>query len=170
MIYAQAVNSDNMDAATEDIRAVLRRRHRLTSDDDFSIMSQKDILNMTSQITTILTLFLGGVAGISLLVSVTELTREIGLRKAVGARKRDILSQFLIEASWLSVMGGIVGIALGWGLSQLVGKVIGSITPVVGLDAVVLATVFSAAVGVFFGLYPAWRAGNLNPIDALRYE
>ncbi len=181
MIYAQATNSDSIDAATEDIRAVLRRRHRLTSDDDFSIMSQKDILSTTSQITSILTLFLGGVAGISLLVggigimnimlvSVTERTREIGLRKAVGARKRNILSQFLIEASWLSVMGGILGIALGWGLSQLIGQVISGITPVVGLDAVLLATAFSAAIGVFFGLYPAWRAGNLNPIDALRYE
>ncbi len=183
IIFVQTANSDNTDAATEDIRAVLRRRHRLTatSDDDFSIMSQKDILNTASQITTILTLFLGGVAGISLLVggigimnimlvSVTERTREIGLRKAVGARKLDILSQFLIEASWLSVMGGILGIVLGWGLSQLIGQVISSITPVVGLDAVLLATAFSAAVGVFFGLYPAWRAGNLNPIDALRYE
>jgi macrolide transport system ATP-binding/permease protein len=183
MIYVQAANSDKTDAATEDIRAMLRRRHRLTttSDDDFSIMSQKDILNTMSQITNILTLFLGGVAGISLLVggigimnimlvSVTERTREIGLRKAVGARKRDILSQFLIEASWLSVMGGIVGIALGWGLSLLIGQVISSITPVVSLDSVLLATAFSAAVGVFFGLYPAWRAGNLNPIDALRYE
>jgi putative ABC transport system permease protein len=138
MIYVQTANSDNTDAATEDIRAVLRRRHRLTatSDDDFSIMSQKDSLNTTSQITNILTLFLGGVAGISLLVG--------GI--------------------------GILGIALGWGLSQLIGQVISSITPVVGLDSVLLATVFSAAVGVFFGLYPAWRAGNLNPIDALRYE
>jgi macrolide transport system ATP-binding/permease protein len=181
MIFAQAASSDQVDAAEEDISSVLRRRHRVTTEDDFSVMSQKDMLDMTSQVTSILTWFLGGVAGISLLVggigimnimlvSVTERTREIGLRKAVGARKLDILSQFLIEASWLSVIGGILGIVLGWGLSQVVGKVIGSITPVIGLDTVLLATLFSAAVGVFFGLYPAWRAGNLNPIDALRYE
>jgi putative ABC transport system permease protein len=106
-------------------------------------------------------------------VSVTERTREIGLRKAVGARKRDILSQFLTEAAFLSLVGGVIGIALGWGMSHLIGRVQfgnSTITPVVGLDAVLLATLFSAAVGVFFGWYPAWRAAGLNPIDALRYE
>ena len=129
-------------------------------------------------------MFLGGVAGISLLVggigimnimlvSVTERTREIGLRKAVGAHKRDILSQFLTEAAFLSLAGGIIGVALGWGASRLMGGVQfggSTITPIVGLDAVLLATLFSAAVGVFFGWYPAWRAASLNPIDALRYE
>jgi len=172
------------DQVVAEISDVLRQRHHITFQDDFSVASQQDILNTANQITGVLTLFLGGVAGISLLVggigimnimlvSVTERTREIGLRKAVGARKRDILSQFLTEAAFLSLVGGIIGIALGWGLSRLMGRVQfggSAITPVVGLDAVLLATLFSGAVGVFFGWYPAWRAAGLNPIDALRYE
>ncbi len=121
-----------------------------------------------------LTLGVGGVGVMNImLVSVTERTREIGLRKAVGARKPDILSQFLTEAAFLSLLGGIIGILLGWGASHLIGRLpFGNttITPVVGMDAVLLATLFSAAVGLFFGWYPAWRAAGLNPIDALRYE
>jgi len=107
-----------------------------------------------------------------MLVSVTERTREIGLRKAVGAHKRDILSQFLTEAAFLSLAGASLRCAR-WGASRLMGRVQfggSTITPIVGLDAVLLATLFSAAVGVFFGWYPAWRAASLNPIDALRYE
>ena len=109
-----------------------------------------------------------------MLVSVTERTREIGLRKAVGARKRDILFQFLTESALLSMMGGLIGIGLGWGLSQIVGAIAAAsdaeLNPSMGLDAVLLATLFSAAVGVFFGLYPAKRAADLQPVEALRYE
>jgi putative ABC transport system permease protein len=108
-----------------------------------------------------------------MLVSVTERTREIGIRKAVGARRQDILIQFLLESATLSLMGGVIGVGLGWVASRLMGTFqLGSsgINPVVGLDTVVMATVFSMAVGVFFGVYPATRAARLNPIEALRYE
>jgi macrolide transport system ATP-binding/permease protein len=183
-INIQITSQSVSDQVVASISEVLRERHHITFEDDFSVSSQQDILQSATQIATILTVFLGGVAGISLLVggigimnimlvSVTERTREIGLRKAVGAHKRDILSQFLTEAAFLSLAGGIIGIALGWGASRLMGQVQfggSTITPIVGLDAVLLATLFSAAVGVFFGWYPAWRAASLNPIDALRYE
>jgi len=140
---------------------------------------------VASSITNILTIFLGGVAAISLLVggigimnimlvSVVERTREIGLRKAMGARKMDILVQFLVESSMLSLSGGIIGIGLGWLIAFAVGKIAtasnASINPVVGLNAVLLATIFSTAVGLFFGLYPANRAAKLEPVEALRYE
>ena len=109
-----------------------------------------------------------------MLVSVTERTREIGLRKALGARKRDILIQFLTESSLLSLIGGIIGIMLGWLISFSVGKIAAAsgtaFTPVVGLNAIALATIFSAAVGLFFGIYPANRAAGLEPVEALRYE
>jgi macrolide transport system ATP-binding/permease protein len=183
-INIQITSQSVSDQVVASISEVLRERHHITFEDDFSVSSQQDILQSATQIATILTLFLGGVAGISLLVggigimnimlvSVTERTREIGLRKAVGAHKRDILSQFLTEAAFLSLAGGIIGVALGWVASRLMGGVQfggSTITPIVGLDAVLLATLFSAAVGVFFGWYPAWRAAGLNPIDALRYE
>jgi putative ABC transport system permease protein len=128
----------------------------------------------------LLTTFLGAIAGISLvvggigimnimLVSVTERTREIGIRKAIGALKRDILTQFLLEAVVLSVVGGLLGIALGWTLSTVVGRALDIVT-VVTPSNVLLATGFATAVGIIFGLYPAWRAANLRPIDALRYE
>jgi len=183
-INVQIASQSVSDQVVAEISDVLRQRHHITFQDDFSVASQQDILNTANQVTGVLTLFLGGVAAISLLVggigimnimlvSVTERTREIGLRKAVGARKRDILSQFLTEAAFLSLLGGVIGIALGWGIAHLMGRVQfgnSTITPVVGLDAVLLATLFSAAVGVFFGWYPAWRAAGLNPIDALRYE
>jgi len=133
----------------------------------------------------VLTIFLGGIAAISLLVggigimnimlvSVTERTREIGLRKALGARKRDIMVQFLAESSVLSLIGGLVGIALGWAISFVVGRIAAAsnadITPAIGIDVILLATLFSTAVGLFFGLYPANRAANLEPVEALRYE
>jgi len=133
----------------------------------------------------VLTIFLGGVAAISLLVggigimnimlvSVTERTREIGLRKALGARRRDILIQFLTESSLLSLFGGLVGIGLGWLIAFIVGRVAAAantpFNPSIGLDAILLATVFSTAVGLFFGLYPANRAASLEPVEALRYE
>jgi putative ABC transport system permease protein len=108
-----------------------------------------------------------------MLVSVTERTREIGIRKAVGARRGDILTQFLVESAALSLLGGLLGIALGWAIATGLGHVqLGnnSITPVVGLDSILLATLFSAAIGLFFGIYPAMRAASLAPVEALRYE
>ena len=132
-----------------------------------------------------LTIFLGGIAAISLLVggigimnimlvSVTERTKEIGLRKALGARKSDILVQFLTESSVLSMFGGLIGIALGWGISLAVGQIAAAsdtpIEPAIGIDTILLATLFSTAVGLFFGIYPANRAANLEPVEALRYE
>ncbi len=132
-----------------------------------------------------LTIFLGGIAAISLLVggigimnimlvSVTERTREIGLRKALGARKADILIQFLTESSVLSLIGGIIGIMLGWAISFAVGQIAAAndaqINPAIGIDTILIATLFSTAVGLFFGLYPANRAANLEPVEALRYE
>jgi putative ABC transport system permease protein len=132
-----------------------------------------------------LTIVLGGIAGISLLVggigimnimlvSVTERTREIGLRKALGARKKDILLQFLTESSLLSLVGGIIGILFGWLIAFIVGKVAtatgNNFTPIVGTDAILLSTSFSAAIGLFFGIYPASRAASLEPVEALRHE
>lgn len=187
VIYAQAVNNDSVQAASDQITELLRSRHRiqLGEPNDFSIFTQDSILSIANSITNTLIIFLGGVAGISLLVggigimnimlvSVTERTREIGLRKALGARKSDILTQFLLESGLLSMFGGILGIILGWLLSVLVGKIAAAagtvINPSIQLDAILLATLFSAAVGIFFGIYPANRAANLEPVEALRYE
>ncbi|MDL1909174.1 FtsX-like permease family protein [Chloroflexi bacterium CFX6] len=186
IIFVQAVSGDVVTQASEEIAAILRARHRTpVGADDFTIFTQQDLLSTFQSITGILTIFLGGIAGISLLVggigimnimlvSVTERTREIGLRKALGARKRDILTQFLTESSLLSLIGGMIGIAFGWLISYLVGRIAEAsgtaFTPVVGIDAILLATIFSAAVGLFFGIYPASRAANLEPVEALRYE
>ena len=186
IIIAQATSADAVPLANEEIAQILRTRHRTPIGvDDFSILSQQDFLETAQTITGVLTIFLGGIAAISLLVggigimnimlvSVTERTREIGLRKAMGARKRDILVQFLTESSVLSMIGGLVGIGLGWAISAIVGQIAMAndtdITPLIGLDAVLLATLFSTAVGLFFGIYPANRAANLEPVEALRYE
>jgi len=186
IIFVQAVSGDLVLRATEEIAQILRTRHRTpVGADDFTIFSQQDLLTTFESITGILTIFLGGIAGISLLVggigimnimlvSVTERTREIGLRKALGARRRDILVQFLTESSLLSLIGGMIGIVFGWLISFIVGQIAAAndaaFTPVVGIDAVTLATLFSAAVGLFFGIYPANRAAALEPVEALRYE
>jgi putative ABC transport system permease protein len=186
MIVASAVSASAVPDASEEIRQIMRLRHHTeVGKDDFTLMTQEDFLSLTSQIMGVLTIFLGGIAAISLLVggigimnimlvSVTERTREIGLRKALGARRRDILIQFLTESATLSVFGGLIGIALGAGLAFLVGKIAAAtgnaFTPVVSLDSVLLATLFSAAVGLFFGIYPASRAAGLEPVEALRYE
>jgi putative ABC transport system permease protein len=186
LILVSVLNADQMSQATEEISQILRNRHRTKiGEDDFTIFSQQDFVSTAKTITGVLTIFLGGIAGISLLVggigimnimlvSVTERTREIGLRKALGARKKDILIQFLTESSLLSLFGGVVGIGLGWLIAFIVGKIAAAsgtpFYPKVGLEAVLLATVFSTAVGLFFGIYPANRAANLEPVEALRYE
>jgi len=184
VINVQVASTNQIDAAIQNIGDVLRERHHITYEDDFTIQSQQEILNTANQVTGVLTLFLGGVAAISLvvggigimnimLVSVTERTREIGIRKAVGAKRRDILAQFLTEATLLSVAGGLMGILLGISVARIAGRLpLGTTTvvPVVSLDSILLATLFSIAVGLFFGIYPATRAAALNPIDALRYE
>ena len=180
-IFVSAKNEKQMDSAMTQITQVLRRRHKIVyQQDDFTVLSQKDILGALNQITDILTIFLASIAAISLLVggigimnimlvSVTERTREIGIRKAIGARRKDILLQFLIEAITLSVTGGALGILFGAAIGALVNAT-GLIKTVVAPSSVVLAVGFSVAVGLFFGLYPAARAASLHPIDALRYE
>lgn len=182
-ISVQAVNEESVDAAIDQVTEILRGRHNIaySADDDFRIFSQSDLLATFGSITGALTLFLGAIAGISLLVggigimnimlvSVTERTREIGIRKAVGALRRDILSQFLIESLFLSLLGGSVGIGLGIGISYLVVNFVEDVTPVIDVGTILLATGFSAGVGLVFGIYPAWRAAGLQPIEALRYE
>jgi putative ABC transport system permease protein len=186
MIVVQAASAETVNQATEEISNILRTRHRTRAgEDDFQVISQQSAVSMVSSITNVLTIFLGGIAAISLLVggigimnimlvSVTERTREIGLRKALGARKLDILIQFLVESSLLSLFGGILGIGLGWLIAFIVEKVAAAsgtvFTPVVGLNAILLATIFSTAVGLFFGIYPANRAAGLQPVEALRHE
>jgi putative ABC transport system permease protein len=183
VIYVQVVSEERMDEAANEITGLLRDRHDIQyrDDDDFSVINQKDLLAIFGQITGVLTVFLGAIAGISLLVggigimnimlvSVTERTREIGLRKAVGAKRRHILTQFLIESVVLALVGGAIGILLGALGTTLISHLQSSFTPVVTAQSVMLATGFSAAVGLFFGIYPATRAARLNPIDALRYE
>ncbi len=186
MILVQVIDADSIALATAEVSQILRQRHNSpVGADDFTIFSQQDFISLASTVTGVLTIFLGGIAGISLLVggigimnimlvSVTERTREIGLRKALGARKRDILIQFLTESSLLSLIGGVVGIFLGWLIAFVVGQIAARsgtpLEPAIGLDSILLATIFSAAVGLFFGIYPANRAASLEPVEALRYE
>jgi putative ABC transport system permease protein len=186
MILVSATSASTVSQASDEVSQILRQRHRTKAgQDDFTIFSQEDFVATAQTITGVLTIFLGGIAAISLLVggigimnimlvSVTERTREIGLRKALGARKKDILIQFLTESSLLSLFGGILGIGLGWLIGFIVGKVAAAsgtpFTPTVGLNAILLATLFSTAVGLFFGIYPANRASNLEPVEALRHE
>jgi len=184
VIYAQAVDESRMDAARDQVTRVLRQRHGLiyqTDKDDFSVLTQEDISSVLGSLTAVLTAFLGLIAAVSLLVggigimnimlvSVTERTREIGLRKAVGGKRRDILIQFLIEAIVLSLIGGFVGIAIGVSGTLVASSMIEDLRTHISLITILLASGFSVIVGLFFGIYPAMRAARLNPIDALRYE
>jgi len=170
------------DYVVEQITSLLRTRHRLApaADNDFTIRSMEQIASTLSQTMGTLTLLLGAIAAISLLVggigvmnimlvSVLERTREIGIRKALGARERDIWSQFLIEAAFLTFAGGIIGIICGWGISSILGRM-GIMPTLVTPDIVILAVSVSVGIGLFFGFYPAWNASRLNPIEALRAE
>ena len=185
-IVVQAASAEVMDEVIEDIETLLRKRHRIDADeeDDFAVMSLEQMLGIFETITLALTVFLGLIGSISLLVgsigimnimlvSVTERTREIGIRKAVGAKRRDILLQFLIEAATLSFVGGAIGLTgawlMAWGISQInLGGF--TINAVVSPFIVILAVSVSVFIGLASGLYPAWKAARLNPIDALHYQ
>jgi putative ABC transport system permease protein len=178
----QTTTPEIMPAAQQEITDLLRQRHRIPEgvDDDFTIRTQAEITEFATSTSRIMTVLLGAIASVSLvvggigimnimLVSVTERTREIGIRMSVGAKARDILFQFLIEAIVLSALGGLIGIALGVGTSTFLARQMNwpTLTP---LDAVVVAFLFSAAIGIFFGFYPARKAARLDPIESLRYE
>jgi len=181
-ISVQADNADSMSAVQAQINELLLQRHKISdpTQADFQVQNQSDILATASSITNTFTILLASIAGISLLVggigimnmmltTVTERTREIGLRKAIGAKKKDITMQFLTEAIMLTFIGGIIGIGLGWLLSKLIAQ-FGDMQTTISLGAIMLAFGVSATIGLVFGYYPAKRAAKLNPIEALRYE
>ncbi len=182
LIEVRIANENVIPQATDEVTKILRSNHRITdpNKDDFTIRNQQDAVALLGTITSALTLFLGAIAGISLvvggigimnimLVSVTERTREIGLRKAIGAKRKDILLQFLLEAIVMTVIGGIIGVILGYLGSFAIAKV-GNWSPTVPFYGILLAVGFSALFGLGFGIYPANKASKLNPIEALRYE
>jgi putative ABC transport system permease protein len=184
-INLKASNSKVVDSVVTEVTQAMRQLHgTVEGADDFTVTSQEATLQTATAVTDTLSIFLGGIAGISLLVggigimnimltTVSERTHEIGLRKALGALRQDIMMQFLVESMVLSLLGGIIGVALGAGIASLMGSIQISgttIQPAVGLDSVLLATLFSMAVGLFFGIYPATRAARLQPVEALRYE
>ncbi len=181
-ITVQATDQSSVDAAKSDIERTLLANHKISDQQlaDFSVNSSKDLLSTVNSITSVLTSLLAGIAAISLLVggigimnimlvSVTERTREIGLRKAVGAKTRDILVQFIIETLILTLVGGLLGIGLGKLIGVVAAHALG-IKPITTMSSVVLAVGVSAGVGLIFGIYPAAKAARLNPIEALRYE
>ncbi|MBC7813578.1 MAG: FtsX-like permease family protein, partial [Burkholderiales bacterium] len=183
VLFVEAVSEDAMDSAVLEIDSFFSEAHNVVfdGDQDFQIINQADLLESLGAVTGLITVFLGIIASISLLVggigimnimlvSVTERTREIGLRKAVGARGQDILSQFLIESIVLSFIGGAIGVAIGWVVTIVGTALVPSLALSLTIDAVLLATVVSSFVGIFFGLWPASRAARMRPIDALRYE
>jgi putative ABC transport system permease protein len=184
-IVIKATSSDTMDQTTSDVNNILLQRHNIAdpASADFSVTNQNDTLAALSSVTGTFTLLLGAIGGISLLVggigimnimlvSVNERTREIGIRKAVGARRGDILNQFLIEAVALTGLGGVIGILLGWAITEVVHRIpqAASLPLLITSGTVIIAVGVSVAIGVVFGLYPAMRAARLHPIEALRYE
>jgi putative ABC transport system permease protein len=181
-IYASAVTEEKSAKAISEVGEILRRAHKLkdSQENDFRVMSQSELITTVSSITDMMTILLGAIAGISLLVggigimnimfvSVTERTREIGLRMSIGGRGRDILKQFLVESILLSILGGALGVIFGYLIAKGAGSLL-KISPIVQVHTVILAFTVCFAIGVFFGWYPARKAANLNPIDALRYE
>jgi putative ABC transport system permease protein len=184
-IYVEVVSAKETDTAIQQITSLMEQRHDITNgQDDFTITSQQETIDTLKESTQVWVILLGAIAGISLLVggigimnimlvSVTERTREIGIRKALGAKRRDILLQFLVEAALMSLIGGAIGVLVGWGFSALIsGMSLGGTTidTVMSVNIPILAVSVSAAIGILFGLYPAYRAARLNPIEALRYE
>ena len=182
MLNISAATSDAVDSAKTEIEEVLRRRHKLAEgkDNDFNIVTQDDIAEMAGSTLTIIALLLGAIASVSLLVggigvmnimlvSVTERTREIGIRMAIGAKTSDIMWQFLVESVVLTCAGGIIGILGGIGLAKVI-AMFTQFTPVVSSTSIVVSVAFSACVGTYFGLYPAYKASQLDPIEAFRYE
>ena len=183
MIALVVTEEGQSEYVVDEVSALLRSRHQLSpeEDDDFNIISMEEIASMVSEILGTMTLFLGAVAAISLLVggigvmnimlvTVLERTREIGIRKALGARERDIWGQFLLEAAFLSFGGGVIGIVLGWTASSAVGRLVEEINPIISPDIIILAASVSIGIGLFFGFLPAWNASRLKPIEALRAE
>jgi putative ABC transport system permease protein len=181
-IGVQVIDKESMSAAELEITSLLLTRHNIANPEsaDFRVFNQADLVETATSVTETFTLLLGAVAGISLLVggigimnmmltTVTERTREIGLRKSLGAKSKDISMQFLVEAVMLTFLGGIIGVIFGWGISQAISR-FGGITTAIDLAPILLAFGVSAAIGIVFGYYPARRAAKLNPIDALRYE
>jgi putative ABC transport system permease protein len=181
-IYCSAISENKSSEAIAEVTDVLRRTHKLkeTEEDDFRVMSQSELIETVSTVTDILTILLGAIAGISLLVggigimnimfvSVTERTREIGLRMSIGGRSVDILMQFLVESILLSILGGSLGVIIGYLIARGAGSLL-NIPPVIKVQTVMLAFTVCFVIGVFFGWYPARKAAGLNPIDALRYE
>ncbi len=181
-IYTSAISEEKSAKAIDEVTDILRRTHKIkeSAESDFRVMSQSELIETISSITDIMTYLLGAIAGISLLVggigimnimfvSVTERTREIGLRMSIGGRGRDILMQFLVESMMISILGGALGVIFGYLIAAGAGSLM-SMEPIVKTQAVMLAFIVCFAIGVFFGWYPARKAANLNPIDALRYE
>lgn len=181
-IYASAASEDKSPLAQKEVEEILRRTHKLkeSAENDFRIMSQSELIQTVSSISDVMTYLLGAIAGISLLVggigimnimfvSVTERTREIGLRMSIGGRGKDILRQFLVESMLLSIIGGALGVVFGFVVAKIAGSLMGNPT-IVSTPSVVLAFAVCFIIGVFFGWYPAKKAASLNPIDALRYE
>ncbi|MBS1910740.1 MAG: ABC transporter permease [Bacteroidetes bacterium] len=181
-IVTSSISADQMQAAQVELTTLLREAHHIRpgDDDDFMIRSQTEIADAAASTTQVLTMFLASIAGVSLvvggigimnimLVSVTERTREIGIRMAIGARSSDVLIQFLVESVVLSVFGGIMGIVLGLGGAELI-SLVGNMATALNPPVIIAAFIFSAAIGIFFGFYPARKAAALKPIDALRYE
>lgn len=181
-ISASAVSEEKSASAIKEVEEILRRTHKLkeTQENDFRVMSQSELIETVSSVTDIMTYLLGAIAGISLLVggigimnimfvSVTERTREIGLRMSIGGRGNDILSQFLVESIILSILGGAIGILLGYLIATIAGSLMSS-QVIITTKSVIMAFAVCFIIGVFFGWYPARKAANLNPIDALRYE